>query len=239
MVYIRIRVPQEVADAAKGDSQELANLVKEHYQASRSTQTRAMDLNAADNGAIRNQNQWIHYFNGQKKPMVSAPDIYRAGQNGSSALIDSLQEDFDKSWVVSSTGINYNADNLDARIIHNKGSIVVKPTQRKVLVPVYQNTQLGEVLETEEGKKYLKILFDTDDNPDKIGKTLVTLSGKGLDDNYVWTPTQENRASYPERAAVFGIDGGRFHVYGNDRFDDYDSRSRGVSVMSAKPTRKN
>lgn len=196
-----------------------------------------IDLQPADNGKYRTQNQWIPFFNEKGVAMISAPDVYRAGQSGSDELVKSLRKDFDRDYIVTSTRIIYNPNSLDAKIVHNHGSTVVKPTESKVIVPVYQDwTKLSKVLGTEEGKAYLSALFGTKDNAENMAKTLSKLSGKSIDDNCVWTPTQDGRKDRPERAVGFDYGSGRFHVDGDGWVDDFDlGQSRGVSVKSAKP----
>ena len=153
-------------------------------------------------------------------------------------MVESLRDDFDKSWLVTSTRIIYNPDTLDGKIVHNHGSAIVQPTERRVPVPVYQGTPLGEVLESSQGRDYLHALFNTRDSPENVEKALTALSGKGIGDTYVWTLDQASRASNPEGAAgfVFVLDG--FLVFGSYRVDGGLGLSHGVSLKSAKPTRK-
>lgn len=247
MAYIqlgKIRVSQEVADQIKANSmpqRDLAGLVRNYLSQHTASLQGAVDLQPADGGNSHTQNDWISYFNEFKNPrkrMISAPDVYRLGQNGSQDLLQSVREDFEQSWIVSSTRINYASDTLDAKITHNYGSKVVQPTEIKVAVPVYQQTALSDALKAKEGINYLQALFNTKDDKDQIARTLTALSGKSVENIYVWTPNQQNRASYQERAAGFDFGGGRFHVDGDFRVVDGGGRSRGVSVKSAEPTRK-
>ncbi len=244
MAYIQIKVSQEVADGIKANripQRDLAGLVRNYLSQHAAYSQGVVDLQPADGGNSHTQNEWIPYFDKLKNPrkrMISAPDVYRMGQSGSPDLLQSVREDFEKSWFVSSTRINYASDTLDAKITHNYGSTAVQPTERKVAVPVYQQTALSDVLKTKEGISYLQALFDTKDNSNKIAKTLTALSGKSADDTYVWTPDQQSGASYQERAAGFDFGSDRFHV-GGLRVDVSSGLSRGVSVKSAKPTRKN
>lgn len=242
MVYIRINVPPEIASEPRRN---LADFLKNHYPKQiASAQGGVIDPTAADNEAVRTQNQWIELYNAQGeefkgKRMISAPDVYMIGKNGIPELVQSVRDDFEKRWLVTSTREKYRQDTLDARITHNHGSTVVQPTEKIILVPVYRGTPLDQVLRTEEGIAYLRIKFDTNDSPEDIGRTLAALSGKPSNLTYIWTPDQASRATYQGRAAGFDSVNGRFHVYGGYRVVGYGGLSRGVSVKSAKPPRKN
>lgn len=190
-----------------------------------------IDLHPADNGAYNTQKQWINFFNTQRKPMISAADVYRAGKSGYDELLKSLRNDFDVSWLVSSTGIGYSGDDLSGKITQNYGSSVVKPSQKDVsIIPVYDGTPLAQALQTKEGVSYLQALLDTNDEPKEIAGTLEHLSGRSASDTILWTPDQNSRKRYPQRAVGFYDFGGRFLVDGDLHFDDDDGHSRGVSV---------
>ncbi len=196
------------------------------------TYIRLIDIQPADNGAIKTQEEWILYFNQQGKRMISAPDLYRIGQqNGTSELVQSVRDDFKERWLITSTRETYNPNilTLDARITHNFGSTVVQPTEKTVLVSVYGCTPLDEVLKTEKGVDYLRIKFDTNDSPDKIKETFAALSGKPSNLTYVWTPTRKSRLNYQERVAGFVFYGDGFHVGGDCGVGVLIGRSRGVS----------
>lgn len=241
MAYIKIRVPQAIADAVSTGEisrRKLAGVVEQYYSQAL-PQNRVIDLQSADNGAVKTQDKWIHYFNEQGKPMVSVPDVYRVGQEGNQRLIASLRQVFDERWLVTSTRETYEPDTLNARIIHDYGSRFAQPVSTNVLVPVYSGKPLDHVLQDNEGVAYLHAKLGTQDKPDAIEKTLVDLSGKTPDLIRIWTPDQKSRASYQERAAGFGFDVGGFHVGGDGRVGYDVGRSRGVSIKSAKPTRKN
>lgn len=195
-----------------------------------------MDIQPADNEAIKTQEEWIQYFNQQGKRMISAPDVYRIGQkyligqNGTRELVQSVRDDFERSFLITSTRETYNPNilTLDAIITHNFGSTVVQPTEKTVLVPVYQCTPLDEVLKTEKGVDYLRIKFDTNDSPDKIKETFAALSGKPANLIYIWTPTRKSMLNYQERVASFGFGGDGFLVGGDCKVYGLSGRSRGV-----------
>ena len=105
----------------------------------------------------KTQKDWIDYFNSKGMKMISAPNIYRIVNK---ELIESLKKDFDDDWEVTSTRIIYNKKNLQAEIIHDADSKVVKPKKYKVKVPIWD----GDFEENKETEKYLQALFDTKDN---------------------------------------------------------------------------
>ena len=179
---------------------------------------------------MKNQKDWIDYFNNKGQKMISAPDIYRAVNK---ELIESLKEDFKEDWEVTSTRIIYNKNNLQAEIIHNANSKIAKPKKYKVKVPILN----GKFEENKETEKYLQALFDTKDNLDKILKTLKKF---GKDKKIrLWTPDQSGRKSKPIRSVVlYFFDFGRFVVCGDSWFDNDVGFSRGVIISSAKQTKK-
>ena len=176
------------------------------------------------------QENWIKHFNNQREKMISAPDIYRATNK---ELIDSLKEDFKGDWEMTSTRIIYNKDNLNAEIIHDLGSKIVKPKKYKVKVPILS----GDFEENKETEKYLQVLFDTKDNLDKILKTLK----KFAKDKQIrfWTPSQSSRKDRPVRSVVLCFDVlGVFSVDGDGWVGGSGGFSRGVIVNSAKQSKK-
>ena len=189
-----------------------------------------IDPQSADNRTSKTQEQWIEYFNKLGKPMISAPNIYQAGKSASDETLDSLRKDFDESWIVSSTRIKYSKDDLSGRIIHNYGSSIVKPIEKNIsIIPVYSSTPLKEVL-TSKGIEYVQVLFNTNDNRNTIIKVIEHLSKRKSDDIRLWTPDQDSRNIYTDRAVRFVDDGDRFHVDGSDHFGGNSGHSRGMSI---------
>ena len=232
MVFVPVRLSKDVAVVVS--PRELGEYANKLY-AERTSANGVIDLKPADNGKYRTQDKWIPFFNDKGQRMISAPDVYRIGQIGSHDLVESVRADFHTAWLVTSTRITYNSNNLGARITHNFGSKVVAPTETRLVAPVYQNVALGRILETAEGRAYVSALFNTQDSPDVVAKTLATLSGKSTDNTYIWTPQQKSRAEHRERAVDFDSDGEGFHVFGYNLPDSKYGFSRGVS---AKPARK-
>ena len=179
----------------------------------------------------KTQEDWIEYFNSKNTKMISAPDIYKAAKKGNKAIIESLKKDFEEDWEVTSTKIIYNKDNLNAEIIHDAESNIVKPKKYKVKVPVLT----GSFKQDSETEKYLQALFDTKDSIDKILKVLKKF-GKDKQLRF-WTPSQSSRKDKQIRSVglSFYFDG--FYV-GGDWFDYDDGFSRGVITNSAKQTKK-
>lgn len=189
-----------------------------------------IDPHAADNGAIRIQDQWISYFNDAEKAMISSPNVYQAGKTASDELLGSLRRDFDESRLVSSTRISY-GDGLSGKITHNHGSKVVKPSRRDVkVIPVYNGTPLSQALQSDEGIAYLQSLFDTNDESRDITGTLENLSKRKEGSIALWTQNQGSRKTYNVGAVGFGGDGGGFRVSGYGHFGLYGGLSRGVSM---------
>ena len=178
----------------------------------------------------KNQKDWIDYFNNKGEKMISAPDIYKAANK---ELIESLKEDFKEVWEVTSTKIIYNKKNLNAEIIHNADSKIVKPKKYNVEIPVFD----GDFEENKETEKYLQVLFDTKDSLDKIMKVLKKF-GKDKELR-LWTPDQSSRKSKQFRSVELFFDGfDRFDVGGGNWFDSSEGLSRGVIVDSAEQTKK-
>jgi len=183
----------------------------------------------------KTQQDWIQYFNNKGEKMISTPDIYRVAKEEKKGLIESLQKDFKDKWIVTSTRIVYNKDNLDAKIIHDIGSTIVKSKKYNLEVPVYDGELVKENSETEA---YLQTLFDTKDN---LAEILKVMKRFGEDRKlYLWTPSQSSRASKQVRSVVlYWFDlFGRFDVVGVNWFGDDCGFSRGVVVESAKQTKK-
>ena len=91
----------------------------------------------------KTQKDWIPHFNAKGEKMISAPDLYNLAKENNKEILKSIQEDFEE-YVVTSTRINYMKDSLDAEIIHDFGSTVVKPKSINVKVPVYVGEKTRE-----------------------------------------------------------------------------------------------
>jgi len=194
--------------------------------------TVSIDQHPAINGLRKKQNEWIAFFNEQKKIMISAPNVYEAGKSAPNEVLESLRADFYDLGEMTSTRIIYAPNNLSGKIIHNYGSDVVTPTEKKVVViPVYNDSVLGHALKASEGVIYLQNLFDTEDNADTIAEVLEHISKRSMDDIRLWTPDQGSRRSYSNRAVGFGDNGygDKFNVGSGYLPGSVDRCSRGMS----------
>ena len=199
-----------------------------------------LDDSAADNGNTKTQNQWIEYWNNDGRRFASAPDLYqvfkqlRTKGNEARTMVDSLREDFNKIWIVTSTRLIYQPDNYNAKIIHNygnKNSSLVKEVDIKVLE--YLGVLIADKTNDEDCLAYLKALFDTKDDTEEIISVLEYISDKSREKIKLWTPplkssTYLTRKEHPERVVwLFYLDD-EFHVGGLIRVDNYVGLSRGV-----------
>ncbi len=191
-------------------------------------------------GEHRTQEQAIAFHNERKERMLSMPNIFQLVNENNTEVIESLRKDFKDYWLVTSTRIVYNKDNLSAKIIHNADSNVVKQTEINVKeVPVCKPTYIRELIETEEGLNYIRALLDdTKATREQIISFFIKLSGKEVKNIRFWTPDQSSRKSKQIRSVelVFYVFVG-FNVYGYDWFDGNGGLSRGVIVNSAKQTK--
>ncbi len=188
----------------------------------------------------RTQEQAIAFHNERKEPMLSIPNIFQLVKENNTETIESLRKDFKDYWLVTSTRIVYNKDNLSAKIIHNADSNVVKQTEINLKeIPVCRPTYIRELIETEEGLNYIRALLDdTKATREQIISFFIKLSGKEVKNTRFWTPDQSNRKNKQVRSVelVFGgFDG--FDVDGFDWFGVNYGFSRGVILNSAKQTK--
>ena len=189
----------------------------------------------------RTQEEWIKYFNDEKKSMISMPDVFQIVKKNNTEAIESLRKDFKDYWLITSTRIVYSKENLSAKIIHNADSTVAKPKEINLKeVPECRPTYLKEFLETNEGLNYIRALMDNKKaTKEQITKLFVALSGKKEKNIRFWTPDQDSRKSKQIRSVVLCFVGFvRFDVGGGDWFGDGDGLSRGVIVDSAKQMKK-
>jgi len=187
----------------------------------------------------RTQEEWVNFFNKDKKRMVSMPDLFQLVKEDNTETIESLRKDFKDSWLVTSTRIIYDKDNLSAKIIHNANSTVTKPTEITLKeIPVCRPTYLKDLIDTEAGLSYIRALINNKATKEQITDFFVKLSGKKEKNIRFWTPSQSSRKDKQVRSVVLyfvGFD--RFYGGGDFWFDDNDGFSRGVIVNSAKQTK--
>ncbi len=186
----------------------------------------------------RTQEEWVEYFNTEKKPMISMPNIFQLVKEKNTEAIESLRKDFKDYWLVLSDRIVYNPENLSAKIIHNADSTETKPTEINLKeVPVCRPTYIKELLETDAGLSYIRALLnDTKATKEQIISFFVALSGKKEKNIRFWTPSQSSRKSKQIRSVELYFSGfDRFYVDGG-WFGD-DGCSRGVIIDSAKQSK--
>ena len=186
----------------------------------------------------RTQEEWINFFNKEKIPMISMPDIFQLFKNKDITAIESLRKDFDDVWLVTSTQIIYDRNNLSAKVIHNAGSNTRKQIEINIKeIPDYTDKKLLNMLETEAGLNYIRALINSKATKEEIIKFFTELSGKKENNITFYTPTQSQRNDYHVCSVdlFFGNFGG-FVVYGV-RFGYGDGLSRGVLVNSAKQSK--
>ena len=192
-------------------------------------------------GTYRTQEQAIAYHNERKERMLSMPDVFQLVKENNTEAIESLRKDFDTRWLVTSTRIIYNSENLSAKIIHNVDSTVTKPIEIEVKeIPYYYPTYLKDLIETEAGLDYIRALINNKRlTKEEIINFFVALSGKKEKNIRFWTPNQFSRKDKGIRSVGLYFDGfGGFNVVGNSWFDDGVGLSRGVIIDSAKQTKK-
>ncbi len=188
----------------------------------------------------RTQEQAIAHHNKRKERMLSIPDVFQLVKAifYQSLFLMILFLLF--CFLVTSTRIIYSEDNLSAKIIHNAGSTVLKPTEINLKeVPVCRPTYIKELLETEAGLEYIRALINNKKSTkeEKIN-LFVALSGKKEKNIRFWTPTQSQREDKQVRSVVlYFSDFGRFVVFGSSWFDSDEGLSRGVIIDSAKQSK--
>ena len=189
-----------------------------------------MNIEPRPDDEYRTQEEWIQFFNNKKQRMISAPDVLKLMEENNLMAIESLKKDFKDQWLVTSTQIIYNAQDLSATIIQNAESTIVKPKEVKLKsVPVYRGEKLKDVISTTEGLAFLRAIFDTNISADKLTQFLNSVSNKDLDKIKIWSPTQSSRKEKQIRSVdLCYVDFGRFYVCGNGWFGDYYGDSHGV-----------
>ena len=227
--------------------------VKEDKEIQTGLESRAdiiLDEAPADNGKKKTQDKWFEYWSkvDDGSIMASMPDLYECFKNlktgyengtddekaKAQELLDSLRDDFDwpgqNNWLIASTRISYLSDSLDAKIKQhykcNKSEFI---EEKDIVVPVYRGTLITQVVNDADGLVYLQTLFDTKDDGEKIMQTMEFISGKNRNSIKIWTPNQDTRKTYPERAAGLSYGGGGFRVVGLDLLVD-SGRSRRVFI---------
>ncbi len=209
-----------------------------------------LDEKLEDNGSNKTPDQWIKYWNRitDGRVMASMGDLYIAFKNlkdryekGSATdksevkqVLIGLRDDFDwlgkNNWLITSTRLVYNDNNLNARIIqHYKCSNPELVKDNNIGVPVYRGVSINQVVNDSKGLLYLQTLFNTNDDSETIMHTLEFISGKNRNVILIWTPSVSERKSFSN-----GTAGLTYHGNGLFRVESYiinsKGRSRGVKI---------
>ena len=218
-----------------------------------------IDKSSAKRSDEMSQNEWPKYWKqiNDGRIMASMGDFYlsfkelkRMKVEGAEkekkiakGYLRSLKNNFESSWLISSTRLQYNGNNLECKIVHHFdcGDKSFVDEKEAINVPVYRGTLITEVVNNNEGLKYLQTLFNTEDDGETIIQTLEFISGKNRDEIKVWTAAidgQFTRQSNDGRASGLNSSNGCFHVLGYDSLD-FAGRSRGVVVGAEKISKGN
>jgi hypothetical protein len=183
-----------------------------------------------ENGICRSQEEWMGYWRNidDNKIFASMHNLYSSfsrlkkyvdRETDANKIIlaekfmSGLQDDFNATktgyGLYSSTRIKYEATkNTNAVIIHNCNSWSGEHRMDWVNVPVYRGVDIINVISSKDGFEYLKALFDTNDGPETIVKTLEFISGKNATSILIWTPDKKTRKESQEMATSFCYVGG-------------------------------
>ncbi len=188
----------------------------------------------------RTQEQAIAYHNERKERMLSLPNVFQLVKENNTEAIESLRSNFDPRWLVLSTRIIYNSENLSAKIIHNADSTVTKPIEINLKeVPVCRPTYIKELIETEAGLDYIKALINNKKaTKEQIINFFVALSGKKEKNIRFWTPSQSSRKDKQIRSVgLYFVSFDWFYVGGYSWLGNSNGLSRGVIIDSAKQSK--
>lgn len=184
--------------------------------------------------AIKNQNEWISFYNDRRALMFGAPDAYSIGKNGTDRDIADLQGVFNENWLIAGDRVDYHPNDLGGRITHNFGSMVTPPViEELTVIPVYRSVPLPEVLRSEDGVRFQRALYATTDDPKTIMEVLEHLQRRKAENILNYTPDQASRQSLVGRAVWFYGYGRDFHVFAGFHLG-INGRSRRVLREPAK-----
>ena len=161
-----------------------------------------ISVNFPEETSRRTQNGLIKWHNENKIEMASAPDIYEALKNRRERpkIVRTIHEE---NGVITGSKQIHKNQNL-GRLAHNYGSISREvKTSEEIKIPFFPGTpikhitcfqaqKIDQVLESEEGLKYMQAVLGTDDNSRKMLKRLTNSFGRYL---FVSTPEGFTRTS--------------------------------------------
>ncbi len=203
-----------------------------------------VDMLPAYEGAYKNQDWWIDYFNSLNdgRFFASMPDYYHffkqlknsieTGNDNdtSQAVVQSLRKDFTDKLIVTSTRIQYGINprnSLEGRIIHHYGcnnTSLIKESIKEI--PIYSDAGIAKVVRGQKGLKYLQAYFGTSDNGETIVQLMEFISGKKRNKINLCTEDNDTRSHSITNVAALYFGGG-FRIYG-DGILDVGGRARGV-----------
>jgi len=180
-------------------------------------------------GESKTQNEWIeHYAQDDEWDFPSSAQYYQIfkqiQEENDAELLEALREDWNQ-WTVASTRIAYEANSLDATVMHNYDS--GNQSNQNVKVPDYQGVYFNQIPDQQEAEDFLQALFDTEDGFEDIAEVLEYVSGKPMDKLKLWTLSQDGRSLNSERS-VFLYYGGDGFLVGCYYHPDGYGFSRGV-----------
>ena len=181
------------------------------------------------------QEKWFSHFNAKGEKMVSTVDMLNI-ESKEKKLIESIREDFENDYVMSSTQVDY----VNNTVTHDANSTVVKHTVIKLKeIPVCDPTYIKDLVASKPGLEYLRALCnDMKLSAEQIIKKFEDLSGKSAEEIRFWTLNADERKRQPIGAVELFFYYGRFYCnawrHPDDGFDCYVSRGVRQSVPIAK-----
>lgn len=200
-----------------------------------------IDLQPALNGEGHTQKDWIAKYVSQEgefkgKRMITAPDVYQVGKDGSEDLLKSLRDDFVNDLIITGTYIIYERNNLSGEIFHDAYLAKTRDlTNDLAKILCYQGTSVKDVVKG-NGLFFAQALFGTKDKPNEIISTLERLTQKPADKINFSTPPLDSRRKVCAVGFSYSYDDDRFLVSGNYGYG-FSGRSRGVLLDSESKTR--
>jgi len=196
-----------------------------------------LELEPAMDGAYCTQKNWIVKYNAQKgkfkgRRMISSADVIGAAERAPENSFESLQNDCSEEWIVTSTHVSYNSNDLSGKVVHNYKSKVVSP---KVItldnIPVLEGLSVDKVVQTQLGLSYIGALADNPEaGPADLLDMIVKLSGKEPAEIVFWTPNETTRKSHPERAVRFDGKAPLFRINGINHYANSIGHTYGVLI---------
>jgi len=171
------------------------------------------------------QDDFIEHFNKKGKRMISCADTLNIDVQKEKDLIDSLREDFEKGFLVTSTQIDYKNNT----ITHAAKSTVVKPTTIKLNAIPTESDYLPKFLQQDNALDFLRALCSNMHlSKEKVIKKLEDISGMKKEKICIYVESDYN--NYPIRAVLLYFGGGGFVVscWGRPGNWYYWTVSRGV-----------